>query len=1157
MRRFYKGIEQTPSGTSLSFLSEFLAGNQIRNKLFLVVLLISAFGYSQTTIWNENFNSYANGTENGIGVGFASQNWTTTITGKVWVQGNRLEATNLAAEGIWQTNTINIFGFESVSFSLDVATQADASQFEQGTDYFIGEYRIDGAAWVQFENASGDSSPSDLLQSSYTVNLPTTGSALEIRIRFYNTANNESYYIDNVKVEGILPYCVGKVDFEFYDLVPSGATVDNIPTSGALGNGEFTSFDVDALQNQVDPGDTDSFSIRYTGYIEIATAGSYTFYTSSDDGSKLYINGAQIVANDGNHGTQERSGTLTLASGLHAIEVLFFENSGGENLIVQYEGPSIAKQNIPFSRLYSNCSGAIDTTDTDADGVYDTVDVDDDNDGILDVNECGEISGGEVQTASSIQYFSNVSNAQGVPGTTYAQNPTTWPGGSSVLLLRFPINLPVGTDVVVYLGADPAVSNSDMQVQRSNGSGDNNGYLAGANNTTPGSIREVRFTTTTTMRYIRIEAYNQGARVYGASYNGGSTCYGVDTDGDGLYNHLDLDSDGDGIPDNIEAQSTLGYTPPSNTDSDNDGLDNAYESGGLTPPDTDNDGLPDFMDTDSDNDGAADNAETWFALTGSDSDGDGLDDATDDSNGYADPGGNIDNPLNTSGGSYILPDWDNDVNTGGDVDYRDDTDDSNSNNAPEVTATGDQVYCSGTSIPISESISITDSDDTSTNAVYIQISTGYVNGEDLLVLTGTHPNITVSWDAMEGKLSLIGPALYTEFETAIAAVEYSSSAVSPSGTRQFSITVGSANFLPSSGHYYEYIPSLGITWTNANTEANARTYFGLQGYLATLTDQEEADFSGSQAAGTGWIGGSDAANEGVWQWVTGPEAGTTFWNGTGGGSSPNYAFWNTGEPNNSGNEDYAHITHPNVNPNGSWNDLTNTGADTGDYQPQGYVVEYGGMPGDAVLNITAVTTITVDDEVPTASNPAPITVYCLADIPAADVSVVVDEADNCDPSPTVTFINDVSDGGSNPETITRTYRIVDTSGNQTEVQQAISVFPLGITAQPTNQTTQVGNNAQFSVTGNNVDSYEWQVSANGGGSFNTIINGPEYSGVDTTTLTVINPSLDKNGYIYRVLLSNSTSSCDAVTSNQALLDTFIGTVITNRKITFRVKKDTP
>jgi len=505
----------------------------------------------------------------------------------------------------------------------------------------------------------------------------------------------------------------------------------------------------------------------------------------------------------------------------------------------------------------------------------------------------------------------------------------------------------------------------------------------------------------------------------------------------------------------------------------------------------------------------------------------------------------------------VLPDWDNDATTGGDVDYRDDTDDSGSSAPPVVTATGDQVYCPGSSIPVAESISITDSDDTSTNSVYIQISGGYVNGEDLLTLTGTHPNITASWDATEGKLSLTGPALYTEFEAAIMAVEYSSSAPNPTGTRQFSITAGSANYLPATGHYYEYIPSLGITWTNANTAANARTYFGLQGYLATLTSQAEADFSGSQAAGTGWIGGSDAATEGVWLWVTGPEAGTNFWNGTAGGSSPNFAFWNTGEPNQSGDEDYAHITHPNVNPNGSWNDLSNTGAASGNYQPQGYVVEYGGMPGDPTLNITAVTSITVDNVAPTASNPSPVTVYCSADVPAADTSVVTDEADTCDPNPGVTFIGDVSDGGTDPETITRTYRITDASGNSTDVQQTITVSPLGIATQPVDQKVFAGTDAVFTVAGTHTDTYQWQLSVDGGGSFSDLSDGAEYSGTQTAGLSVLSPGIDKNGYVYRAVLSNSGSSCSPLTSDEAQLTVQVATVITNRGVTYRVDKGNP
>ncbi|WP_190811532.1 proprotein convertase P-domain-containing protein [Flagellimonas sp. S3867] len=474
---------------------------------------------------------------------------------------------------------------------------------------------------------------------------------------------------------------------------------------------------------------------------------------------------------------------------------------------------------------------------------------------------------------------------------------------------------------------------------------------------------------------------------------------------------------------------------------------------------------------------------------------------------------------------------------------------------PVLTVTGDQVYCPGTSQTIVETISLTDPDDTTTDAVYIQISSGYINGEDLLSLTGSHPNITASWDVVEGELTLQGPTTFAEFETAILAVEYSSSAGSPTGTRQFSITPGTANFLPPTGHYYEFIANPGITWTAARDAAALRTYFGLQGYLATLTSQAEADFSGSQAQGVGWIGGSDATTEGVWNWVTGPEAGTNFWNGGVGGSTPNFAFWNSGEPNNAGNEDYAHITDPSVTTTpGSWNDLPNAGGG-GPYAPQGYIVEYGGTTGDPVLTITGVTTLTVDNVAPTASNPSPVTVFCSADIPASDITVVTDEADNCTTNPVVTFIGDSSDGGSNPEIITRTYRITDDSGNSVDVTQTITVSPITIDTQPTDQIVILGTDGTFSTITSNADTYQWQVSTNGGGSFSNIANGSEYSGVDTATLTILAAGSDKQGYIYRVIVSNSTGSCPSITSSNATLTLRVNSVITNRRITYRVNRN--
>lgn len=118
---------------------------------------------------------------------------------------------------------------------------------------------------------------------------------------------------------------------------------------------------------------TNNFVVAFDGFIEIDAPCSnciYTFYTSSDDGSRLYastttpLNTATslIVNNDGAHGAQIRSGTISFpAPGKYPIRVTFFENTGGQSLAVRYRSGSFpgntnalwnAASNIPDNKLF-------------------------------------------------------------------------------------------------------------------------------------------------------------------------------------------------------------------------------------------------------------------------------------------------------------------------------------------------------------------------------------------------------------------------------------------------------------------------------------------------------------------------------------------------------------------------------------------------------------------------------------------------------------------------------------------------------------------------------------------------------------------------------------------------------------------------------------
>ncbi|MDB6072175.1 MAG: hypothetical protein JWL81_3346, partial [Verrucomicrobiales bacterium] len=95
----------------------------------------------------------------------------------------------------------------------------------------------------------------------------------------------------------------------------------------------------------------DNFAMRFRASLRTPITGSYTFFTSSDDGSRLLIDGVPIVNNDGLHANQEVSGTVTLTAGVHDIEVRYFEAGGSQVLDVYYSGPGLARQLIPESVL--------------------------------------------------------------------------------------------------------------------------------------------------------------------------------------------------------------------------------------------------------------------------------------------------------------------------------------------------------------------------------------------------------------------------------------------------------------------------------------------------------------------------------------------------------------------------------------------------------------------------------------------------------------------------------------------------------------------------------------------------------------------------------------------------------------------------------------
>jgi hypothetical protein len=83
----------------------------------------------------------------------------------------------------------------------------------------------------------------------------------------------------------------------------------------------------------------DHFAARWTGFVHIHTAGEYEFWTRSDDGSRLEVEGSVVVDNNGCHGMRSVAGKVHLDSGSHAIVLEYFQHLHGGAMQFSYKGP--------------------------------------------------------------------------------------------------------------------------------------------------------------------------------------------------------------------------------------------------------------------------------------------------------------------------------------------------------------------------------------------------------------------------------------------------------------------------------------------------------------------------------------------------------------------------------------------------------------------------------------------------------------------------------------------------------------------------------------------------------------------------------------------------------------------------------------------------
>lgn len=158
----------------------------------------------------------------------------------------------------------------------------------------------------------------------------------------------------------------GQLDVVYFDT--SGSSVRSVDHINWDATPSFTSKWNDVNRGKTrsaweSGGPTDRYAVQIDSTISIPATGIWTFQTRSDDGSKLYINGARVVANDGNHSMRTRSGSVTLTQGDHDFRIRYFENWGRQGLIANWSGPGVSTQVIPAS-VFSSSGGGGDSVAT-------------------------------------------------------------------------------------------------------------------------------------------------------------------------------------------------------------------------------------------------------------------------------------------------------------------------------------------------------------------------------------------------------------------------------------------------------------------------------------------------------------------------------------------------------------------------------------------------------------------------------------------------------------------------------------------------------------------------------------------------------------------------------------------------------------------------
>jgi hypothetical protein len=229
----------------------------------------------------------------------------------------------------------------------EAASVVFAPSIQPGSGLFLGSMevrirRIGSTGTIHFTlDGSEPTASSPVYSSPLTIRTNTTVKAVAVGPTGTTSRVRTERYAQGTLVSSKQPTSTAPgVLFTYYEGIWSKLPAFEKLTP--VRTGVMEQADIHALHPR-----PDGWGVVFSGYIDMPADGIYTFTVNSDDGSRLIIAGVQVVDNDGSHSATEVAGDIALRKGKHPFRLLYFEDTEGEKLTVQYAGPGVPRQPVP------------------------------------------------------------------------------------------------------------------------------------------------------------------------------------------------------------------------------------------------------------------------------------------------------------------------------------------------------------------------------------------------------------------------------------------------------------------------------------------------------------------------------------------------------------------------------------------------------------------------------------------------------------------------------------------------------------------------------------------------------------------------------------------------------------------------------------------